>query len=389
MSGATWLALLTACAGPALPDPTYYECDEDALGARDDHPSTARYQQVVEEALALGTPGVSVAVIDADGLWVGAGGAADLTQGVAARTCHSWHIASTTKMFAASALLRLAEQGRLDLDAPARWVLPVEVGEEVPNVREGVTTRQLLGHTSGIPDYLTLDYFLDAFNGSLEPRSAAQELESLHGRPAEFAPGGDYEYSNANYLLASLVLEEVTGQRAYDAVYEQVTLPLGLDGTRGRIDRPPALVRGYLDLHGNGVLIDFTDFTHAVMGGEGRLDGGLVGTPRDLAVMVRALAHGDLLGTDATAQMQAFRAYGPDDRDGIEDAYGLGMARIRTPYGPAIGHYGTVHPYQTLAFHLPTHDLTLAVTTNGYTGRVGEWLNSEAPWALLVEGSLP
>ena len=56
---------------------------------------------------------------------------------------------------------------------------------------------------------------------------------------------------------------------------------------------------------------------------------------------------------------------------------------MQTPYGPAIGHYGTVHPYQTLAFHLVDHDLTLVVATNGYVGEVGDWLNSEAPFHLL------
>jgi CubicO group peptidase (beta-lactamase class C family) len=124
------------------------------------------------------------------------------------------------------------------------------------------------------------------------------------------------------------------------------------------------------------------------MGGEGKLDGGLVSSPRDLAVLVRALAHGDLLGADATEQMQAFRPYGPDDREGIEDAYGLGLARIQTPYGPAVGHYGTVHPYQTLAFHLLDRDLTVALTANGYTGEVGDWINSEAPWSLVLDGGL-
>jgi len=373
------LLLAAGCAGPELPDPSFYDCDDVPL---DEHPEAERYERLVDRALELGTPGVSVAVIDADGTWLGAGGSADLAQGIDARSCHRWHVASTTKMLAASTTLRLVEQGSLDLDDPARRWLPADVVEDVANADEA-TVRQLLGHTAGVPDYLTLGFFLDAFNGSLEPRSAAESLEGIRGMDADFPPGSDYEYSNSHYLLLSLVLSELTGQPAYDVVHEQVTEPLGLHDTLGRSEEPRALVRGYMDLRGDGTLIDFTDSTTAVMAGPGKLDGGLVSTPRDLAVLVRALAHGELLDPSSTEATQSFRPYGPDDLEGIEDAYGLGLARVQTPYGPAIGHYGTVHPYQTLAFHLVDHDLTLVVATNGYVGEVGDWLNSEAPFHLL------
>jgi D-alanyl-D-alanine carboxypeptidase len=381
------LLLATACAGPSLPDPSFYDCDDTPLGARSDHPRAERNRRLVEDALELGTPGVSVAVIDTDGTWLGAGGLADLELGVEARPCHRWHVASTTKMLAATSALRLEEDGLLTLDAPAkRWLSP-EVVEHVANVADGVTVRQLMAHTAGVPDYLTLGFFLDAFNGALQPSSAAEELERIHGAPADFEAGTDFEYSNANYLLLSLVLAEAAGMPAYDVVHEQVTEPLGLVDTLGRSEEPTALVRGYLDLHGDGTLIDFTDNTTAVMAGAGKLDGGFVSTPRDLAVLVRALAHGTLLGEASTEAMQSFRPYGPDDVSGIEDAYGLGLARVQTRYGPAIGHYGTVHPYQTVAFHLVEHDTTIVLAANGYVGDVGDWINSEAPFRLLFEES--
>lgn len=380
--------LATACAPPPGPDPAWYRCDDAALGARPDHPDAERYRALIDQALALGSPAASAAVISPDGLWVGAGGWADLDQRVAAAPCQRYHVASVTKMFAASAALRLVEQGRLALDTPAREHLPDEVVQRVANLAgpQGATVRELLGHTSGIPDYLTLGYLLDAFDGRLHAASAAEELERTYDRAALFAPGTDLEYANTNFLLLSLILESIEGQPAYDVVHEQVTGPLGLRDTLGRSEAPTAVVRGYLDLHGDGVLTDQTGLTEVVMAGPGKLDGGLVSTARDVAVLVRALATGALLGPDAAAEVQDFYDYGPGEDDGPEDGYGLGLARIHTRHGAAVGHYGTVHPYQALAWHFPDHDTTVVLTTSGYVGGVGDWLNSEAPYDLIFGG---
>ncbi len=380
------LALFTtACVpGPEGPDPAWYRCDATPTDGSD-HPDAAHYQRLVEAALSLGTPAVSVAVISPDGPWIGAGGQADIHQSVAAEPCQKYHVASVTKMFAAASTLRLVEDGRLDLDDRAREHLPADVVDEMPNLAGpgGATVRDLLQHTSGIPDYLTFDYFLDAFNGSLAAGSAAEELERVYGLAPLFVPGTDFEYSNANYLLLSLVLEEVAQQPAYATVHDQVTTPLGLTHSVGRSEHPDAVVRGYMDLHGNGTLVDHTALTEAVMSGPGKLDGGMVSTASDVATLVRALAEGTLLGPEAHAEMVSFRDYGRGEDDGLEDGYGLGLATLSTRFGRAVGHYGTVHPYQTLAWHFPERDTTVVLAANGYIGEVGDWINSEAPFALL------
>ena len=322
---------------------------------------------------------MSAAVIDEHGVWAAAGGAADIAQDIDAEPCHRFYFASVTKMFAASTALRLAEEGLWSLDDLARDHLPAEVNAEIANLditdpAEGVTLRHLLQHTSGIPDYLSASYFTTAFNGGLEGGSAAEELEWAYGRAAQFAPGTDLEYSNANYLLLSLAIEEVTGgEAAYDVVREQVLAPLALDDTLGRSESPDAIVRGYGDLYGDGRLMDHTALTESVMLGAGKLDGGLVSTPADVAALLRALSADALLSPGSFAEMSDFYDYEPGEDDGPEDGYGLGLARIDTPHGVAWGHYGGVYPFSSAAFHFPEHDKTVVVVVNGFTEEVGEW----------------
>ena len=384
MSRALLLLLGTAaCQHPPRLEPL--ACDVGALGARADHPDAVRYQRLVDAALAHGSPAASVAVISVDGMWLGAGGVADLASDVPATPCHPFYVASTTKLFAASTTLRLVEQGVLALEDPARTHLPPEVVQRIPNLAgpSGATVRDLLHHSSGVPDYLTFGYFLDVFNGGHEPGTAAEDLAWIHGHRPEFPVGTDFEYSNANYLLLSLVLSGAAGAPAYDLVHTQVTEPLGLLHTRGRSEGPGDVVRGYLDLHGDGTLVDQTSLTEAVMGGAGKLDGGLVSTPHDLALLVRALAHDTLLTPASGTAMRTFEDYGPGEDDGPEDGYGLGLARIATRHGAAVGHYGTVHPYLTLAFHFPERDTTIVLTVNAYTGELADWMDSEGPFDVL------
>lgn len=382
----TVAALLLAGCTPADRTAEAYACEAPRL---EPHPHEARYRRIIDEALALGAPAVSLAVVSPEGGWAGAGGTVDLALDVPAEVCHRYPVASVTKMFSATATLALADRGLVELDEPARSYLPDDITASVPAVADGATVRQLLHHTSGVPDYLGLGFFLDAFDGSLAPASAAESLRRIAGRPARFSPGSDFAYSNANYLLVALILAAVTDRSAWDVVHEQVIDPLDLQTTEGMSETSAAFARGYLDLHDNGVFVDETSMTRAVMSGPDKLDGGLLSTPLDVAAVLRALDRQSLLSADATAEMRAFLDYGPGEDDGIEDGYGLGLARIATPWGPAYGHYGTVHPYQTLAFHFPAHDTTVVLTTNGYSGAISDWMASDAPYAPLFDPEVP
>jgi len=388
-----WLGSMSAgCVDTDLPAPAWYACDpDDALGGVDPaaHPHAGRYQRIVDNGLELGVPAVSAAVISPEGTWVSAGGQVDIAQNISAETCHRFHIASVTKMYTAASTLRLVDRGPLSLDHAARRYLPNQVVDEIPNLsgQDGdgeATLRQLLQHTSGIPDYLRMSYFTDAFNLALEQGTAAEELEWVYGDSALFPPGTDLQYSNSNYLLLSLILGDVTGRSAYGVVHKEVSAPLGLNDTLGRSEAPRAVARGYADLHGTGQVVDHTELTTSVMGGAGKLDGGLVSTPLDTARFLDALMHGDVVD-DTLLESEMMNARSYPRSDDLETGYGLGLARLDTPYGEAWGHYGSVYPYQALAFYFPDHDTTVVVFLNGIVEGWDAWFLGPAVFAPALE----
>jgi D-alanyl-D-alanine carboxypeptidase len=133
-------------------------------------------------------------------------------------------IGSVSKTFVAAVVLQLVGEGVLALD------------EEVGPVAEGVTLRQLLNHTSGLPDYyadfdsLITPYRADrGYKPNLTPRAA---LELVHARPRLFPPGAGWEYSGGNYLALGLLVEEATGATLREELKRRIAEPLGPRGHR-------------------------------------------------------------------------------------------------------------------------------------------------------------
>ena len=138
-------------------------------------------------------------------------------------TEHRFLIGSVTKTFVAAVVLQLVGEGALALD------------DEVGPIAEGVTLRQLLNHTSGLPEYyadfdsLIAPYRADrGYKPNLTPRAA---LELVHAKPRLFPPGAAWEYSGGNYLALGLIVEETTGATLREELRRRIIEPLGLDGT--------------------------------------------------------------------------------------------------------------------------------------------------------------
>ncbi len=152
--------------------------------------------RVVREVLAqTGVPSVSIAVVrDGKVSYVKAYGDARLAPRVAAAPAMRYKIASNSKQFAASAILLLAEEGKLSLDdTVSRWLPGL--------TRAGdVTVRQLLSHTSGYQDYYAIDYLTPLL---ARPVTPAGILNMWAKKPLDFEPGTKYQYSNTNFTIAA------------------------------------------------------------------------------------------------------------------------------------------------------------------------------------------
>jgi D-alanyl-D-alanine carboxypeptidase len=297
-------------------------------------------------------------------LWNGAAGYAKIETGDAMVPTHRHHGASVTKMYTATAAMMLAEAGRLDLDARISEYLPESVYGPVPNGSEA-TVRQLLGHTSGIPDFSgDMAYDLDFLNDPVGSYPAERLLSYLNGQSRIFAPGTGYFYSNANYFLLSLVLDRVAEEGHAGIISQGILGPLGLTGTYYKNEPgypiPAGLVNSYQDLAGNGRLMNVSDLaTHALTIFSG--NAGLIATSADFGAFIDALLGGQIVGPEFLAQMKE-RTQSP--------RYGLGLSFMETPYGTAVGHSGGDMGVLAQVRRFPGLDATLVLLTNGGDGGV-------------------
>ncbi|MFF9030298.1 serine hydrolase domain-containing protein [Streptomyces iakyrus] len=163
-----------------------------------------------------------------EGVWHGSSGVHDLKTGRPADPAARFRAGSVTKVFTAAVALQLAQEGRLDLDRSARSYLP----ELIPASYAGVTVRQLLNHTHGIPapDFpgTTVE---EAYANRFRVHDPEDMVRSATSKKREFAPGERQHYLNIGYTVAGLLIERVTHDSYERQVARRVLGPLGLRNT--------------------------------------------------------------------------------------------------------------------------------------------------------------
>jgi D-alanyl-D-alanine carboxypeptidase len=250
-----------------------------------------------------------------------------------------FRIASVTKPLTAVAVLRLVADHRVVLDAPIETYLPGVVrgtGEGAGIDGHDITVRQLLQHTSGLPNYVN---YLDRS----DPLRQVEPIElvrlALSHRP-DFAAGQGWRYTNTGFILAGMLVQRLTGKDIATAVTDLVIRPAGLRDTywppTGEIGIRGQHARNYtLDpADPQGPLVDATAFEPSLAGAAGAL----VSTPSDLNRFWRELLGGRLLPGRMLAEMTTAV---PAPEGGPGAAYGLGLMRIPLSCGGhAWGHGG-------------------------------------------------
>lgn len=206
--------------------------------------STSAFDQILD-AVTVGqqrVPGVVAAVTGRDGLlYEGASGQRTLGQPEAMTTDSVFAMFSTTKAITATAVLQLVEEGRLDLDAPARDYLPM-IGElkvlegfdsdGTPRLRPAknhITTRMLLLHTAGLGYEFFNEHYNRLVQEQRQPSIISGSLAALK-TPLLFEPGEQWEYGS-NMDWAGLVVEAITGKRLGEVMQQRIFEPLGMTDT--------------------------------------------------------------------------------------------------------------------------------------------------------------
>ncbi|MFL6151752.1 MAG: serine hydrolase domain-containing protein [Ornithinibacter sp.] len=162
-------------------------------------------------------PGATAAVVSPEGTWAAAVGVDG--QGKKLEPASGLALGQVTQTFVAAEAMLLAEQGKLDLDAPASTLVPV------PQLANGATTRHLLSHRAAVPEPKG-DPYAAVFTAPDAAWSAEQFLKPVPESTAP--PGKTFAENPANYVLAGLVVEKVSGRSAADAVEADLWTPLGL-----------------------------------------------------------------------------------------------------------------------------------------------------------------
>lgn len=270
-------------------------------------------------------------------------------------------IYSLTKTFIATLVLKLAEQKKIGLDAELAAYLP-----KAPFATT-VTIRQLLRHSSGMPDYGALpDYHAAVRAHPDRPWSEAEFIERTCARGPAFAPDQGWLYSNIGYMLLKQTIEAVTGQSFADTLATIIATPHGL----ASLSVPTAL--GDLAPLAPGLSIYFASGgTAADMRGRyhpGWVSHGVIAaTAADVASFYEALFHGDILAPASLAEMTKTVPVPQPRAPFHAAAYGLGlMSDADAPGGPVYGHTGEGPGYHAAAYHFGA--VTIAVLINAEIG---------------------
>ncbi|MFJ4741532.1 serine hydrolase domain-containing protein [Streptomyces sp. NPDC088775] len=359
MSGAAALAAAAvlpaprATASPAtLPplDPTALRA---AIGDLEHPPSTAAQLRVGGTA----------------GQWYGTSGVADLGSRRPVTAQDKVRVGSITKVFVATVVLQLVAEGRVGLDTPVRRVLP----GLLPDRFAAVTVAHLLNHTSGFPDHVGIpepataeEVFRHRFD-HWTPREWA--ATAMHG-PLKFAPGTCQEYRGINYVLASLIIDKVTGRPYDDAVEARILRPLGLTHTVVPGDDPRVHgrhVHGYLAM-ADGSLRDITTCDRSAARGEGDI----VSTTGDVDGMLAALFSGELLPPELSELLFTLP---PDDvrmLDGSPARYSTGLQQATVNGVTLWGKTGETYGYKNAAFSTRDQRRRFVLTYHPTSARNGE-----------------
>ncbi|MFI5660003.1 serine hydrolase domain-containing protein [Streptomyces sp. NPDC051684] len=275
-------------------------------------PDRPELRDVLQEIVDSGITGIQLRVHDERGTWAATAGAAELDRDAAPPVDGHVRIGSNTKTFTATLVLQLVAEGKVDLDAPAVDHLPEY------DLDRRVTVRMLLQHTSGVFNH-TGEFSED---GSMVPGIIStlagkewvdnrfhshrpQDLARLSlSKPPRFEPGAGWSYSNTNYVLARLLVENVTGRPIAEVTRERILDPLGLTGTvvpGSSQDIPEPYAHAYYRYEDAGqvrtVDVSRQNPSWVDAGGD------MISTTEDLHTFISALARGELLPAPLVAEM--------------------------------------------------------------------------------------
>lgn len=328
------------------------------------HSKAAAFQDILEQYQAKGIPGISLLIKDAEGIWYGAAGYADIAENIPMEACHINKVASLTKIFMGALTFKLVEEGKIDLHEKVQTYLSEKDLKNIANA-EDITVLDLLKHTTGIFDVITdNNFYLSVLNDPPAHRDQYDILKFVRGKEALFPAGEKSSYSNTNTLLLSMLIDKATGKSHADLLREYIIDPLGLkDSYYYYHDALPEgkVAQGYYDLFNNGNIVNVSNYNT----GSGNGYTGLYTNVFDLLHFSEALFENQNLV--ASSSLSTMLNFDMPLEEGAVRYLGAGTMKDfvdRAADEYAWGHRGRDLGYSADMFYFPEKDKTMVFIVN-------------------------
>jgi D-alanyl-D-alanine carboxypeptidase len=283
-----------------------------------------------------GPPGVSVVLRRGKREAFLTAGVADAESGARFAPSKYMRLASASKAFSGAVALALVDRGVLSLDDTIAGRVP-----NLPAAWGAVTLRQLLQHTSGVPNYATLEFFQYYTEHPHGPFTHQMLIDFAADQPLQFPPGSAFTYSNTDNIVIALMAEAATSKPYEQLLSELVFAPLDLERTAlpGDWELPKPRINGY-ETH------PLDNVTDCCTMSAYWASGGVYSTPHEFTRFTRAYAGGRLFGDSVRSQQLQFVAGGSSEPPGPgKNAAGLALFRYDTKCGTVFGHTGNIDGY--------------------------------------------
>ena len=279
-------------------------------------------------------------------------------------------IASITKTVVAATIMKLEEDGLLNLDDPISDYLTLSN----PNIDPSITIFQLLNHLAGLKGYFQHPDIWPRVENDLLTAIPPIEIVDYVGDPL-FAAGSQYQYSNSHYLMLGLIIEAVTGKTVGEVMREKFWTPLGLQnmyfGSNETIAGP--IAAPWRDNNGDGSLENIADQFGPAYHSIFYTAADVFATASDLSNWAHLLFTAQAVSESSRDQMTTFLDL--DDR--IANGYGLGIRRVLLGGRNTWGHTGGMRGYGSYMFYEPVSKISVAMLNNQSRSENGPLLRYE------------
>jgi len=329
----------------------------------DSHPKDAELTRMLSKLTDAGMPGISLMLEDSNGVWYKSSGYADIENQTKMQPCHLVKIASVTKLFTATMIYQLIDDGKIGLDELASQYIDQRHIDKIENL-DKTRIRDLLAHSSGIYDVVfDSEFILNTFNNLGRAKSYDELLEFAHGKKAAFEFNSEQKYNQTlNHVVLAMIVNKVIGLDQSEKLKTDIFNAVGMNGTYIRPQESipwSEVAKGYYDYRKEGILQDLTP----LVTGDGRGFTGIYSNVNDLRLFTNALFREKQLMSGAMfSSMTTKASLDPD----VNLA---GGCRVNTVVvdGETYNWYG--HPggevnYASGAFYCPQLDATLTWAVN-------------------------